>query len=427
MNTPVTPSEKSRSNLPVNQQRLWDDLMALAEITEPDRKWTRRAFSPRFLEGRDWLVSHMQDAGLEVRLDTAGNLIGRRKGSRPGAGAIVLGSHTDTVPDGGRFDGPAGVLAGLEVARALLEAGVVLEHDLEVIDCLAEEVSPYGLSCVGSRAISGTLDEVMLARQNADGEALIDGIRRMGGHPDRLAEARRSDIAAYLELHIEQGTVLESAKLDIGVVTAISGITRFEVIVEGRPDHAGTTVMTNRLDALVAASDMVLAIRADAVERAKGPAHFAATVGEFEIEPNAANVVPSRARLLIDTRAERREDMEAFADSLGRMVAAVAARHGVTIAPPRRVSDNPPTPSAEALMQQLEGACDRLGAGHRRMASGAGHDMAWFARVAPAAMIFIPCLGGRSHCAEEWTEPHEVAMGAAVLLETVKKIDAALP
>jgi N-carbamoyl-L-amino-acid hydrolase len=241
-----------------------------------------------------------------------------------------------------------------------------------------------------------------------------------------VAESVRRDIAAFFELHIEQGQILEEEQIDVGIVTAIAGITRWEIVVEGRADHAGTTPMDRRADALVAASDLVLAIRACASERAKtGEGHFAATVGEFRIEPNAANVVPSLARLLIDARAEHRADMDGFKADLDGHVRRMAEKHGVTIEPPRLVSDNRPTPASPALMEQLEQAADALGATHRRMASGAGHDMAWFARVAPASMVFIPCRGGRSHTPEEWAEPEAVTLGASVLFEAVRRFDTA--
>ncbi|MET0746346.1 MAG: Zn-dependent hydrolase, partial [Microvirga sp.] len=372
------------------------------------------------------LRRRMEEAGLSVRLDAGGNLIGRRAGRVPGRGTIVVGSHTDTVPSGGRFDGPAGVIAGLEIARALGDHGIVLDHDLEVIDCLAEEVSIYGLSCVGSRAVCGQLDAAALARTSPDGEALRDGLARMGGDAARLAQAVRGDVAAYFELHIEQGPILEEERLDVGIVTAIAGITRWEIVVEGRADHAGTTPMDRRADALVAASELVLTIRALAHRRfARETGHFAATVGEFSVEPGAANVVPSRARLLIDARAEHRASMDAFGAELAEHVRRIAETHGVAIAAPRLVSDNPPTPATAGLMNILETAADAIGASHRRMASGAGHDMAWFARIAPAAMVFIPCREGRSHSADEWAEPDAIALGAGVLYEAVRRFDAA--
>ncbi|ACE89382.1 allantoate amidohydrolase protein [Rhizobium phaseoli] len=409
-------------NLAVNASRIAEDIVALAEITEPGHPWTRRAFSPLFLEGRTYLEARMKAAGLETRIDAAGNLIGRRTGRKPWLGTIMLGSHSDTVPDGGRFDGIVGVIAALEVARALSDQSIELEHDLEIVDFLAEEVSIFGVSCIGSRGMTGQLPEAWLSRVNGDLD-LAGGIAQVGGEPGVLQQQKRPDIAAFLELHIEQGPVLEAERKDIGIVTAIAGITRIEITVEGRADHAGTTPMDRRADALVAASQLVLDIRNAAAELAKMPGHFAATVGEFRIEPNAANVVPSKVVLLIDGRAEIRADMEAFCRWLDGHVEKLATAYGVTIATPKRVSDNQPTPGDAGLLSALEAACERVGAKHRRMASGAGHDTAWIAKVAPAAMIFVPCRGGRSHCADEWADNDDIALGAAVLFEAVREMD----
>ncbi|MDC9823708.1 Zn-dependent hydrolase [Devosia sp. ZB163] len=407
-------------NLPTQEARIAEDITSLAEITDPDRPFTRRAFTPIFLKGREWLRRRFEAAGLETRIDASGNLIGTRPGKSPGRGTIMLGSHSDTVPDGGRFDGIAGVSAALEVARALRDQKVELEHDLEIVDFLAEEVSIFGVSCVGSRGMAGVRPTEWLERE-AEGLALRDGIREVGGHPG-VTEIR-NDIKAFLELHIEQGPVLEDGGLDVGVVTAIAGITRIEVVVDGRADHAGTTPMGSRQDALTAAARLVLGIEMLGTELAGGDFHFAATVGEFSIEPGAANVVPSRARLLIDARAERREDMETFVAELAALVEGVSAETGVAIEPPLTISDNLPTPCDPFVLDTLDAAAVAVGARHRRMASGAGHDTAWMARVTKAAMIFIPCLGGRSHTPEEYAETADVALGAAVLLEAVKRLD----
>ncbi|WP_064681402.1 Zn-dependent hydrolase [Rhizobium bangladeshense] len=409
-------------NLPVNANRIAEDIEALAAITEPGHPWTRRAFSPLFREGRSYLEARMKAAGLETRIDAAGNLIGRRTGRKPWLGTIMLGSHSDTVPDGGRFDGIAGVIAALEVARALSDQTIELDHDLEIVDFLAEEVSIFGVSCIGSRGMTGQLPEAWLSRVSGDLD-LAGGIVQVGGEPGVLAQQKRPDIAGFLELHIEQGPVLEAERKDIGIVTAIAGITRIEIAVEGRADHAGTTPMDRRADALVAASQLVLDIRNAAAELAKTPGHFAATVGEFRIEPNAANVVPSKVVLLIDGRAEIRADMEAFCRWLDGHVEKLATAYGVRIEAPTRVSDNLPTPGDARLLSTLEAACERVGAKHRRMASGAGHDTAWIAKVAPAAMIFVPCRAGRSHCADEWADNDDIALGAAVLFEAARELD----
>ncbi|WP_440984052.1 Zn-dependent hydrolase [Shinella sumterensis] len=410
------------TNLPVDPARIADVIDGLARLTDPGRPYTRRAFTALFPAGRDFLEGAFRAAGLETRIDAAGNLVGRRPGRAPGRGTIMLGSHSDTVPDGGRYDGIAGVAVALEVVRALADQGIELEHDLEVVDFLAEEVSVFGVSCIGSRGMAGVLPEDWLARETG-GLTLAQGIRDVGGDPARIAAEARRDIAAFLELHIEQGPVLETEKLDIGVVTAIAGITRIEIIVEGRADHAGTTPMGARADALAAAARLVTGIEALARSFSEGPSHFTATVGEFSIEPNAANVVPSRARLLIDARAEERTTMDVFAASVDQLAEQIARETGTAIAAPRRLSDNMPTPGDPLLLDVLDAACEAVGAGHRRMASGAGHDTAFMAKVTRAAMIFVPCLGGRSHAPEEFAEIEDIALGAAVLFNAVIQLD----
>ena len=264
-----------KANLPLDADRLWADVMALAEITDPERPYTRRSFSALFLEGRAWLAQRFAEAGLTARIDAAGNLIGRIAGADPKLGVIAIGSHSDTVPSGGRFDGIAGVAAGLEIVRALRDSRARLDHTIEVIDFLAEEPSEYGLSCVGSRGMIGSLDGVMLDLTEPKGEKLRDALRRVGGDPDRLNEAKRDDIRAFLELHIEQGVVLESQSIDVGVVTSIVGIRRIEIVFEGEADHAGTTPMAVRRDALVAAAHTVCSVRRAADEaRRRGPGLF---------------------------------------------------------------------------------------------------------------------------------------------------------
>jgi len=411
------------TNSTIRARRIADDIDALAGITEPDRPYTRSAFTPKFLEGRKWLEQAMRDAGAVTQIDAAGNLIGTIPGAHPDLGTIMLGSHSDTVPDGGRFDGIAGLIAALEVVRALRDQGMVLDHTLEVVDFLAEEVSIFGVSCIGSRGMSGSRPPEWL--QRVAGELTLEqAIADVGGHP--LHSAERDDIKAFLELHIEQGPVLQNEELDVGVVTAIAGITRIEIIVEGRADHAGTTPMGARKDALTTAAWIALGVEELAKALASGEAHFAATVGEFEMTPNAANVVPARVRMLIDARAERREDMERFVDELDNGVGAIAAKTGVAVSAPRMVSDNLPTPGDADLLDVLDAACQTAGASHRRMASGAGHDTAWMARITKAAMIFVPCVDGRSHAPDELATAEDIALGAAVLLDAVMALDTKL-
>lgn len=408
----------------IDGARLWADLMALAEITEPDRPYTRRSFSSKFLQGRAWLADRYRAAGLSVHIDAAGNLIGRLPGAGEGATAIMLGSHSDSVPNGGRFDGIAGVLVGLEIARALAETGTPLAHALEVVDFLAEEPSEFGISCVGSRAMVGALDTAHLAFTGPGQETLAAAIERVGGDSGRLAEARRADVHAFLELHIEQGPVLEAEGIDVGIVTAIVGITRIEICIKGEAAHAGTAPMTGRRDAGVAAAEIVLAVRDLARGlNDRGEGYFVATAGVLEIRPNAANVVPGDARLVIDARSEKAALVQDFLADLRRRVEAIAAGGGVSLSRFELLSHNDPAACDPALQVVLAQSAAAMRCSARSMASGAGHDAAFVSRIAPAAMLFVPCLSGRSHCPEEWTEPSALAAGAAVMLEAVRRID----
>ncbi|CUX48444.1 Zn-dependent hydrolase [Agrobacterium genomosp. 13] len=406
-----------RRNLDASIKDIETDLDALAQITDPERPWTRRAFSPRFDEGRDYLRRRFLSEGLNVSTDAGGNLIGRREGTEPQAGTIMLGSHSDTVPDGGRFDGVAGVVVALEVARILSRRGVALRHNLAVVDFLAEEVSIFGVSCIGSRAMAGVLPQDWL-RRISDGRDLATAIRDVGGKPESLEAPLADDLKAFLELHIEQGPVLEREKIALGVVTTIVGINRVEIEVTGRPDHAGTTPMGLRADALVAAARIVSEIERFATELSGGPGHFTATVGEFEISPNAANVVPGRVRMLVDIRAERAEDKEAFVSWLTGLDG-----DGENTIEARLISANPGVQMDDGLQETLAKAADGLDTPYRKMVSGAGHDAAFMTRLCPSAMLFVPCRDGRSHCPEEWADAADLALAAEVLANTIIELE----
>jgi N-carbamoyl-L-amino-acid hydrolase len=409
---------------PIDGKRIWDDLMALAAITDPEKPYTRRSFSPRFLEGRAWLRRRFEEAGLNVRLDAGGNLIGRQEGSLADAKPILLGSHSDTVPSGGRFDGPAGIIAALEVVRASREEGHKSRHPIEVVDFLAEEPSEYGVSCVGSRAMAGALDDTMLTARNAAGETLATAIARICGDPGRLGEARRENIAGYLELHIEQGVVLENNGVDLGLVTAIVGIARVEIVFEGAADHAGTTPMELRRDAGLGAARLILDVAVKACEfAARGRGHFVATTGILEQQPNAANVVPGRSRMVFDIRAEDDGLLQEFLADLDERSGAVAAAANIGRPGFKLLSRTRPTQCDEGLLGLLRQGAARHGLTTMRLASGAGHDAVFMARIGPSAMLFIPCLKGRSHTPEEWAEPKDLEAGALTLLEAVRALD----
>ena len=415
-----------RNALRADADRLWADVMALAEITEPGRPFMRRSFSPLFLEGRAWLTRAFESAGLACRLDAAGNLIARLEGLEPRRPAILLGSHSDTVPDGGRFDGIAGVLAGLEALRILAESGERLRHPVELVDFLAEEPSEFGLSCIGSRGMAGRLEPAHLASLDPAGERLDHAIDRIGGHSATLASAERHDVAAFFELHIEQGVVLEQDGIAIGLVDAIAGITRTEIVFSGRADHAGTTPMDRRQDAAVAAGAVIGFVAARARQLSDDPAngHVAATVGLVEIKPNASNVIPQTARLVVDLRVSQRAVADAFMVALHGAATDAAVSARVAMSRFDILSDTHPVACDPHLQALLGEAASALDLSARRLVSGAGHDTALMAGIAPAAMIFIPCRDGRSHAPEEWAEPDAIARGASVLAHAVLARDA---
>jgi N-carbamoyl-L-amino-acid hydrolase len=416
-----------KTNLPLDADRIWADVMGLAGITDPARPYTRRSFTALFLEGRAWLAQRFADAGLSTHIDAAGNLIGRLEGSNPALGVIAIGSHSDTVPAGGRFDGIAGVATGLEIVRAFRDAGLRPQHTIEVIDFLAEEPSEYGLSCIGSRGISGWLDDKMLDLKEPGGEKLRDALRRVGGDPDRLAQAKRNDIRAYLELHIEQGIVLESRSLDVGIVTSIVGIRRFEIVFQGEADHAGATPMALRHDALVPAAHTVALVRRMADQlAAEGSDYFVATVGILDVDPSASNIVPGRCRLVVDVRTTAPEMMQRFTDTIDRESLAHAAAARVTRASFTMLSDGPPTTCDANLRAALRRGANDLGLGDIDLASGAGHDAVFMSRICPSAMVFIPCRAGKSHAPEEWADREAIAAGAAVIYQAVRELDQTL-
>ena len=398
--------------------------MQLAEITDPGKPYTRRSFSPLFDEGRAWLRNRFEAAGLTTRIDPAGNLIGRRAGTDATAGTIMIGSHSDTVPSGGRFDGAAGVLTALEIARSLADRGVTLRHAIEVVDFLAEEPSEFGLSCIGSRGMAGVLEERMLGYTEPGGEVLSHAIDRIGGRVASLPDARRKDIAAFFELHIEQGLVLQDGKIDVGIVTAIVGITRIEIVFRGAADHAGTTPMHLRRDAFTPAARS--AVFVDRIARelvARGEGLFVATIGIVAVSPGASNVVPQEARIVIDARSENRALMDEFLARLDRETAAFAQESRTERAAMNRLSDTNPTACDPALRGLLRDSANALGFTSTDIASGAGHDAAFVARIAPSAMLFIPCRDGKSHAPEEWAEPDALAAGTAVIAEAVLRFD----
>lgn len=405
-------------------ERLEADVRTLEGFTRRERPYTRRAFSDEDRAARAWLIRRMEETKLRVTVDAAANVIGRRAGAADGP-ALMIGSHLDTVEAGGRFDGIAGVVAGLEVVRCLEAGRHILRRPLEVVDFTCEEPSEFGLSTIGSRAMSGKLDAATVTRlRDGRGSTLAEAIDSVGGRAGRLKEARRApgSIARYLELHIEQSASLDHDRVPAGVVTAVAAPSRFRVAVRGRQDHAGGTPMLARKDALAAAAEIVLAVERVAREIGRG---MVGTVGTLAVRPGMVNVVPGEVDLLADFRGI---DAAAIAETLACFETAttdVAARRGVAVEVTPLIREQPLIIPPDMVAHAVA-AAEAVGVPYRRLTSGASHDANHVALLCPIGLLFVACRAGRSHCPEEWAEPADLAAGARVLLELTLRLDAAL-
>jgi N-carbamoyl-L-amino-acid hydrolase len=405
--------------------RIGRRIETLAGFTEPDRPYTRRAFTPPYERARTWLSDEMRSAGLEVRLDAGANLLAVRAGATPDAAAWMLGSHIDTVPAGGRFDGVAGVVCALEVADMLREAGASLHRPLCVVDFLSEEPSEYGPSCIGSRAWAGTLSEAMLTAAGPNGEALEAAIVRMGGDPAaiRRGPVADLDVAGFLELHIEQGRRLEAANRPVGLVDGIVAVQRHRWRIVGEAAHAGTTPMTERRDALVGAAELVATVHERALDEAASHP-FVATVGRLEVVPNGINVVPGAVELVLETRALDEARLTAWYAEVEAEARQATERRGLDLET-HRISTAPAVRSDPRLLDALRASARSLGHEPPTLVSGAGHDAMQVASRAPAAMLFVPSVAGVSHAPHEATATRDLAVGAEVLAGAILRLDAA--
>ena len=405
----------------INAPRLNQTLEDLGRLGESPNGMDRVAYSPADIAGREFTIELMRQAGLETHIDTAGNIIGRRPGSDGDLPAIALGSHTDTVPKGGKYDGALGVMAAIEAVRTLAEQGHRTRHPVEVIDFTNEEGTRFHRWLVGSRSMAGLLEQEDLDALDDDGLGLGPCLADIGGDLSRIGEAVRGagELAAYFELHIEQGPNLYQSGTPIGVVTGITGRAVFEIEIEGKANHAGTTPMSNRRDALVSASKLVLAIQKMSAEQ---EICRVSTVGSIKAVPNAVNVIPGSASI---GREFRDTDMEALAaaeQELRRITGQAAADDGVDMEVNRHrfTTSVPITPEMQAL---VAGAAENCGLTWEPLPSGAGHDAQAMASIAPVAMIFVPSVDGISHSPEEYSTPEDCANGAQVLLELLLLAD----
>ncbi len=381
---------------------------------------SRLGYSDADVAGRAFAMDLMRAAGFQPRVDPAGNILARRKGAEDGLPPILFGSHIDSVPQGGNFDGDVGSLAAIEAVRTLNEKKVATRHPLEVVIWANEEGVAYGNGLDGSRAAAGQLRPGELD-QVWNGVKKSEALRKIGGNPERIAQAVRApgSLHCYLELHIEQGGTLANLAVPIGVVEGIVAIDRYDAVIRGFANHAGTTPMSERRDALIAAAELTLAVR-EIVTRESG--RQVGTVGELHVAPNAPNVIPGTVRHSIELRDLSSEKIARLAQEIEARAKQIAARTRTEIEI-RPTSHHESALATPAVQEAIEGAASRLGLRHTRLPSGAGHDAQMMARLGPMGMIFVPSVGGISHSPREFSLWQDCVWGADVLLHTVLAVD----
>jgi len=402
----------------VNAERLEANLKKLSTFGKNALGGNDRvAFSDYDIEARAFLTTYLENLGLNVHTDAAGNLIARRSGKKKGAKPIAFGSHIDAVPNGGHYDGDVGVMGGLEVMETLIEKGIETDHPLELIVFSNEEGAIFG-----SRAMAGKIDQATLEVKTASGYTNGEGIVRVGGDPKKVFEVKRSsdELHAFLELHIEQGNVLHKNELDIGVVEGIVGLKWWDVEILGLTNHAGTTPMNDRKDALIAASMFVLAVN-EIVTGIEGAQ--VATVGRIEAFPGAPNVIPGKVIASLEIRDLNADKIKSIYTQIEQRAYAIAKDTQTQFNFIPIDATAAPALTDERIQSVIRKNADRLGYTHKTMPSGAGHDAQDMAVITPTGMIFVPSVDGISHAPEEYSTPEAIAKGANVLLQSLLDLD----
>jgi len=387
--------------------------MELARIGATPKGGVRRvALTPADREGRELFARWCREAGLEVRVDAIGNMFARRPGAAAGSAPVVMGSHLDTQPNGGKFDGAYGVMAGLEVMRALNDAGARTRAPLEVACWTNEEGSRFVPTMMGSGVFTGVHDlRTILENTDSEGVTVADALEAIGYRGD----ARPHEVGAYFEAHIEQGPVLEDTKTTIGVVQGALGQRWFDVVITGQDAHAGPTPMHLRKDALLAAARLALEVNRIATAF---PDNARGTVGHLQVRPNSRNVVPGEVRMSVDLRNAADSTLLSMKDELTSAASAIAEERRVLVEL-EEVVYFPPSRFAPELVERVRAAAQALELSHRDIVSGAAHDAVYLSRVAPTAMVFVPCEGGISHNEIENAKPGDLAAGCSVMLRAV--------
>ncbi len=409
---------QNHTALRLNGDRINQQLTALAEFGKnPYGGVSRVAYSEFDRQGREYVMGLMREAGLDVSIDVAGNIIGKRAGSNPALKPLLFGSHIDSVPDGGNYDGDVGVLSSIEVARTMQEKGITARHPIQVIVWQNEEGGT-----IGSRAFVGHLEEKDLDLVAKSGKTLRDGIRFIGGDPSTLStlKKQKGDFTAYVELHIEQGGNLEAEGLNIGVVEGIVGIGWWDVTIDGFGNHAGTTPMNKRHDALIAAAKYVQMVNRVVTSE---PGRQVGTVGRIQAFPGAPNVIPGQVQASLEIRDLDQAKIVRLARKVMDEATKIGAENGTTFTFKETYLSTPAIMDS-GVQQVIESSAKAIGLTTKRLPSGAGHDAQYAAQIAPTGMIFCPSVGGISHSPKELTKPQDVTNGANVLLQTILALDA---
>ena len=406
-------------SLTIDRDRLLSEIDTLASFSDAEAPAvTRIVFTPTDLQARAWIKARCEEAGLTVRQDAVGNIFARWNGSEPAAPVVGTGSHIDAIPNAGKYDGVVGVLGGLEAIRALRQSGFRPKHSVELLIFTSEEPTRFGIGCLGSRLLSGTLSPDAARKLTDNDGATLDEVRHRAGFGGELEKVKLpiGYYQAFIELHIEQGPLLERRQIPLGIVAKIAAPASLRVLIEGSGGHAGGVLMPDRRDALCAAAELILAIESAA--RSSGAVDTVATVGMCEVFPGAVNSIPSRVRLSVDIRDTDLQRRDVVIRTFEATSKAVSAKRQVSIQI-ELLNADAPADCAPAIIEAISQSCRQHELNFLPMVSRAYHDSLFMARIAPVAMLFIPCRNGYSHRPDEYSHPDDIARGTLVLAETL--------
>ena len=405
----------------IQRERLVKDFDAMAQLTAPGEGINRLAFTDADWEGRQYIIDCMTDVGLSVEIDDFGNVIGYKIGKKPDLPVVMVGSHTDSVPNGGNYDGVVGVLSAIEVIRSMIDDGYEHDHTIAVVSFMCEESGRFGNATLGSKAMRGELRLQDLHRLvDKQGISLYEALKGRNLNPDGIEEmAYNRPVKSFTEIHIEQGKVLEHEQKMIGIVTGIAAPERFYVTIRGNADHSGATPMNLRHDALCGASKIILGIEEIASMQEEPP--VVGTVGVVEVTPGAMNVIPGGVKLGVDIRSISKVARNSVVTLVKEFIDITAGKRGLsyTIEP---IAQDHPVAMHPAMIREIEEAVKSVGVEYMTMPSGAGHDAMHWAEAVPTGMIFIPCRDGISHNPAEFAEMDDIVTGAEVLDKVLRKL-----